>query len=232
MDSEWHIRRQVVEFSKRIYDRGFVAASDGNVSHRLSGDRVLVTPGGFCLGELQLNDLVCVNLAGRFLSGQHKPTSELGLHLAVYRIRTDVNAVVHAHPPIANAFSFAGQTLDQCVIPEVVLGFGVIPTTEYATPSSEEGPCVVQKLIRDHDALLLQRHGSLTVGPDLRDAYFKLDKLEHAARITLAARQLGTVIPLSADELARLGAVRERLGIGSAQDVYEACRRDRSPIAP
>lgn len=232
MDSEWHIRRQLVEISKQIYDRGYAAASDGNVSHRLTGDRVLVTPGGFCLGELQPSDLVCVNMAGHCFSGRNRPTSELPLHLAVYAIRSDVNAVVHAHPPIANAFSFAGQTLDQCVIPEVVLGFGAIPTSAYATPSSEEGPRVIQELIREHDAILLQRHGSLTVGPSLRDAYFKLEKVEHAAQITLAARQLGTVIPLSADELQRLAAVRERLGIGSAQDVYDACGYNRPPVAP
>lgn len=232
MDNEWDIRRQMAEICRRIYDKGYVAATDGNVSHRLTGDRVLVTPGGFSLGELQPNDLVCVGLGGHFLSGQQKATSELALHLVVYKVRVDVNAVVHAHPPIANAFSFAGQTLDPCVIPEVVSGFGVIPTTEYATPSSEEGPRVIQELIRDHDALLLQRHGSLTVGPDLRDAYFKLDKLEHAARITLAARQLGTVIPLSPGELQRLGAARERLGIGSAQEIIEACRRNQSSWAP
>jgi L-fuculose-phosphate aldolase len=223
MDSEWHIRRQIVEFSKRIYDKGYVAATDGNVSHRLTGDRVLVTPSGSCLGELQPNDLVCVSLAGHSASGPRKPTSELALHLSVYGIRPDVNAVVHAHPPIANAFSFAGQTLDQCVIPEVVQGFGVIPTTEYATPSSEESARVVRELVKEYDALLLQRHGSVTVGPNLREAFFKLDKLEHAARITLAARQLGAVIPLSTDELRRLGAVRERLGLGSAQDIYTAC---------
>jgi L-fuculose-phosphate aldolase len=221
MDSEQQIRRQIVETSKRVYDKGYVAASDGNVSHRLGDERVLVTPGGFCLGDLQPDDLVCVTMNGRLTRGRHKATSELALHLAVYAARPDVKAVVHAHPPIANAFSFAGQTLDQCVIPEVVLGFGAIPTTEYATPSSDEGPRVIAELIRDFDAILLQRHGSLTVGPDLRDAYLKLDKLEHAAVTTLAARQLGAVIPLSPDELRRLGEVGERLGLGPARRIQD-----------
>jgi L-fuculose-phosphate aldolase len=228
MNNEWDIRRQIVAISKRVYDRGYVAASDGNVSHRLAGDRVLVTPSGSCLGELQPNDLACVGLAGQSLGGRQRPTSELPLHLAVYAMRPDVSAIVHAHPPIANAFSFAGQKLDQCVIPEVVLGFGAIPTTPYATPSSEEGPRVIGELIRDYDALLLERHGSLTVGANLRDAFFKLDKLEHAARTTLAARQLGAVIPLSQDELQRLGEVRERMGLGSAHELFEICAR-RSP---
>jgi L-fuculose-phosphate aldolase len=225
MNNEWDIRRQLVEVAKRVYDRGYVAASDGNVSHRLPGDRVLVTPSGSCLGELQPNDLVCVSCSGRTFGGGGKPTSELPLHLAVYELRPDVNAVVHAHPPIANAFSFAGQSLDQCVIPEVVQGIGTIPTTEYATPSSDEAPRVVRDLIGRHDVILLQRHGSLTVGPTLRDAYFKLDKLEHAARMLLAARQLGAVIPLSSDELRRLGEVRERQGIGTSAELFEICAR-------
>jgi L-fuculose-phosphate aldolase len=223
MDSEWHIRRQIVEFAKRTYDKGFVAATDGNVSHRVSGDRILVTPSGSCLGELQPGDMVCVDVTGRFLSGSHKPTSELALHLAVYQTRPDVSAVLHAHPPIANAFTFAGESLDQCVIPEVVLGFGTIPTTAYATPSSDEGPQVIRDLIKDHDGLLLQRHGSLTVGATLRDAYYKLEKIEHAAVITLAARQLGHVIPLSPDEIRRLAAVSERYGWGPGRNVFRAC---------
>ena len=223
MDSEWHIRRQIVEFARRTHDKGFVAATDGNVSHRLHGDRILVTPSGHSLGELEPRDLVCVDLAGRFLSGAHRPTSELALHLTVYQSRADVNAALHAHPPIANAFSFAGQTLDQCVIPEVVIGFGTIPTTAYATPSSEEGAQVIRELIKDHDGLLLQRHGSLTVGATLRDAYYKLEKIEHAAVITLAARQLGHVIPLSPDEIRRLAAVSERYGWAQGPSVLQAC---------
>lgn len=225
MNSEWQVRRQIVDISKRVYDRGFVAATDGNVSHRLSGDRVMVTPSGSCLGELDPTDLACVSLSGRFLDGRSKPTSELALHLTVYAMRPDVEAIIHAHPPIANAFSFAGQTLEQCVIPEVVAGFGTIPTTEYATPSTEESAHVIRALIRNHDAILLQRHGSLTVGPNLRDAFFKLDKLEHAAQITLAARQLGAVIPMSQDELRRLGEMRERLGGRPAHELIAACAR-------
>ena len=224
MDSEWHIRRQMVAIGKRVYDKGLVAATDGNLSHRLAGDRVLISPSGFCLGEMQPTDLVVVDLAGRHLTGPHTPTSELPLHLTAYRIRPEISAVVHAHPPTANAFSFAGESLEQCVIPEVVVGFGTIPTTAYATPSSEEGAQVISDLIRDHDGLILQRHGVVTVGKCLRDAYYKLEKIEHAAHITLMARLLGKVIPLSENELHRLGQVSERLGCGPAGAIYDACK--------
>ena len=224
MDSEWHIRKEMIEVGKRVYDKGFVAATDGNLSHRLSGDRVLITPSGFCLGEMQPTDLAVVNMTGRLLTAPHQPTSELPLHLTAYRNRPDINAVVHAHPPTANAFSFAGESLEQCVIPEVVVGFGTIPTTAYATPSSDEGARVIAELIRDHDGLILQRHGTVTVGGCLRDAYFKLEKIEHAAHITLLARLLGKVIPLSEDELRRLGQVSERMGWGSAEGIYQACK--------
>ena len=113
MDSEWHIRKEMIEIGKRVYDKGFVAATDGNLSHRLSGDRVLITPSGFCLGEMQPTDLAVVNMTGRLLTAPHQPTSELPLHLTAYRNRPDINAVVHAHPPTANAFSFAGESLEQ-----------------------------------------------------------------------------------------------------------------------
>ena len=229
MDSEWHIRREMVEFGQRIYAKGLVAATDGNLSHRLSGDRLLITPSGSCLGELQPTDLAVVDAAGRILSGPRRPTSELPLHLTAYRVRPDICAVVHAHPPIANAFSFAGESLEQCVIPEVVVGFGTIPTTPYATPSSEEGARVITELIRDHDGLILQRHGTVTVGNCLRDAYFKLEKIEHAAHITLMARLLGRVIPLSTDELRRLGQASERMGWGPAERIVSACGIKNQP---
>lgn len=223
---EWQIRREIVEYARRTYERRLVAATDGNLSHRLGRDRVLVTPSGSCLGELKPEDLVCVSSDGRALSGDLKPTSELPMHLAVYATRADVNAIVHAHPPITNAFSYAGRELDVCVIPEMVVSLGRVPTTEYATPSSEENARVVTRMIREHDALILQRHGSLTVGPTMRDAYFKTEKLEHAAEVLLAARQLGKVIPLNADEVQRLADVCERHGWRPRDFILGACKRE------
>jgi L-fuculose-phosphate aldolase len=211
MQTEHHIRRQIVAFAKRTYDKGLVAATDGNISHRLYEDAMLVTPTGSCLGDIDERDIVRVSLIGRVFGGSNQPTSELALHATVYRLRPDVNAAVHAHPPYANAFSFAGLSLETNMIPEVVLTLGNIPTTPYATPASEEGARVIEPFIGSHDAILLQRHGSLTVGATLPDAYYKLEKVEHAALINFAVRQLGSPVHLTPDELRRLAEVGKHL---------------------
>lgn len=223
MDAEWRIRRDMVEFGRRMYERQFVAATDGNISARLTGDRILVTPSGSCLGELAPQDMVIVNPRGEFLTGRGRPTSELAVHLAVYAVRSDVSAIVHAHPPYANAFSYAGLPLDACVLPEVVIGLGQIPTSAYATPASAEGADAIRGLIRDHDAVLLQRHGSVTVGATVRDAYMKLEKLEHSAKVLFLARQLGGVVTLSPDEVNRLAAVAGHYGWRNADEVRRTC---------
>ena len=223
MTTDWNVRREVAEFSRRTYEKGFVAATDGNLSHRISRDRVLVTPSGFCLGEIKPDDLSVVSLDGRTITGAHTPTSEVPMHLGVYRQRPDVRAVVHAHLPITNAFSFAGQVLDPCVIPEVVVSLGRVPTAEYSTPSCDEGPRVIRELIREHDAIILQRHGTLTVGASMREAYFRTEKLEHAAEVLFIARQLGPIRPMNADELRRLAEVCERRGWRPREFVYRAC---------
>ena len=215
MPHEWKLRRDMVAIGRRVHAQGFVAATDGNISARLLNDRMLITPSGSSLGELKPADMVYMDLQRRVLAGSLKPSSELALHIEVYLRRPDVHAVIHAHPPMVNALSFADCDLLRArVIPEVVVAFDTIPTTEYATPSSEEGPAAIRELIIRHDAIVLQRHGSLTVGRDLQDAFHKLEKLEHAARILATAGELGTVRELTADELDGLAVVREKLGYG------------------
>lgn len=224
---EWQLRKEIVEVGREVHARGLVAASDGNISARLGRDRVLITPSGISLGRLRPADMVVIDHSGRKLTGDNKQSSEYRLHLAVYAERADVSAIVHAHPPIANGFTFAGQPLEACVVPEVVATLGNIPTTEYATPSTQEGADVIRPWIREHDAVMLQRHGSVTVGKTVRDAYSKLEKLEHTAQVLLVARQLGHVQPLSPDEVAKLAGLRESLGIGPGEDVYRACGMQR-----
>ena len=221
--NEWQIRREIVAIGKQAYDKGLVSATDGNISVRVMGDRFLITPSGSCLGELKAEQLVYVDFDGKVLSGG-KPTGELSMHLAAFRERPDINAVLHAHPPITTGFTIAGESLAQCVIPEVVVIFGTIPTTEYATISTDEGAKVVRELIKNHDALVLDRHGTITVGKSLIEAYRKLEKVEYCAQVTLVARQLGRVKTLSPDEIMKLEAVRKKYGYEGNQSLCEQCR--------
>jgi L-fuculose-phosphate aldolase len=212
MPSEFEARRDIIEMGRRIWQRGYVAANDGNLSVRV-GDRVVVTPTGLSKGFLRPDDLVVVDLKGRKLSGSREATSELTMHLHVYSIRDDVGAVVHAHPPKATGFAVAGVPLAQCVLPEVILTLGDVPLTDYATPSTEEVALAIDDHIRRFSALLLRNHGALTVGKDLEEAYFRMETVEHFAEITLAARALGGESPLSVDEVRKLLNAREALGL-------------------
>lgn len=223
MTGDWQLRREMIEIGRRLHAGGLIAASDGNLSCRVAPNQVLITASGTYLGDLTADDFVRMTLEGRPVAGGRKPSSESPLHLAVYRARPDVQAVCHAHPPTATAFSFAGASMATCIIPEVVLTLGTIPTAPYATPGSDEGPRAIAGLIGDHDAILLERHGVVTAGKDVKDAFYKMEKVEHAAHILLTARQLGKVIPLSRDELSRLAELRERLGLGSTEDVWRHC---------
>jgi L-fuculose-phosphate aldolase len=223
MKTEWEHRQEMADIGRRMYHRGYVAATDGNISVKMEDDRLLVTPAGICLGEMRPEDLVAVDSDGTVCDSNQRPTSELPTHLEVYGQRPDVGAVIHAHPPLATAFTVAGISLAQCVIPEVVLTMGTIPTARYATPSTEQGREVVRDLIREHDALVLDRHGTLTVGSDLISAYRKLEKVEHCAQVTLAARQLGNVRTLPPEEVRRLEAMRAELGLGKSVEVCSNC---------
>ena len=152
-----------------------------------------------------------------------EPSSEIRMHLCAYEQRPDIVAVIHAHPPIATAFSIAGVSLAKCILPEVVFTMGIIPTTRYATPTTEEGPDVILDYIHDYDAFILDRHGTLTVGDSLESAYYKLEKIEHAANVTLMARQLGSVNLLNHDQINRLLKLREKFGITGKKPIFQHC---------
>ncbi len=215
MPSEWEIKKLMVEIGQRVWMRGFVAANDGNFSVRVSENRILTTPTGVSKGFMSTEMLVKVDVNGRIIEGSHryKPSSELPMHLEVYRQRPDVQAVVHAHPPYATAFAVAGIPLDQCVLPEAVLSLGAVPVAPFALPSTEEVPLSIRDLIRETDVILLQNHGALTVGPDLLGAYFKMETLEHAAHIIWNAMQLGKVNELSEENRDRLFNLRKKFGL-------------------
>ncbi len=204
MNSAYRIKREVLEVCKRMYERGYVVASEGNVSAKVTNDRILSTPSGFSKGFLSEDQLVLCDLDGRVVSGGLKPSSEIKMHLMVYKERADVAGVVHAHPPYATGFAVAGISIRECVLPEVILQLGSIPLTRYGTPSTEEVPESVRKYVRDYDALLLENHGALTVGKDLMDAYYKMETVEHSAQIIYIARQMGNVNVLSSEKVQRL----------------------------
>jgi L-fuculose-phosphate aldolase len=203
----------MIRVGRLVWERGYVAATDGNLSARLGDGRILVTASGLSKGFLSVDDLLVVDLDGRVteaprVEGQ-QPSSELLLHLEVYRQRPDVLAVIHAHPPLATAFGIAGESLDRCVLPEVTVTLGGIPTMTYATPGTQAVPDSIHDAIRDHDALLLAHHGSLTVGRTLWEAYLRLEKVEHAAQILTTTCQLGGVRELPSEEESRLREKRQ-----------------------
>ena len=215
MSTESQLRADIVEVGRRMYARGYPASNDGNISVRLEGHRLLMTPKSVCKGFMT-PDMMCVtDLDGRKLQGDRDPSSEMLMHLEVYRQRPDVKAVVHAHPPTATGFAVAGIPLDKAVLAEVLTTLGSIPIAEYATPSTTELPEAVRKYIKAHDGMLLANHGALTVGADLFSAYYKMETIEHFAKISLVARTLGRENVLSREEVTRLQGLRGTYGINA-----------------
>ena len=201
---ERRLRQDLVTFAHLTHARGLLVAFDGNLSTRLSDGLILCTRAGCHKGLLTEDDLVVIDLAGRKIRGAGEPTSEMAMHLACYRARPDVEAVVHAHPPMCIAFTVAGLTLARCVLPEVVLTIGAVPTLPYATTGTRTLAELVGEAAKGHDAVVLDRHGTVTLGTSLLEAFAKLETIEHFARIMKAARDLGRVQDLPADESVRL----------------------------
>jgi L-fuculose-phosphate aldolase len=215
MASEAELRADIVEVGRRMYARGYTASNDGNISVRLDAGRLLMTPKSVCKGFMDPAMMCITDLDGRKLAGERDPSSEMQMHLEVYRQRPDVNAVVHAHPPVATAFAVAGIPLDRAVLAEVVTTLGSVPIAEYATPSTKELPEAVRKYVKAHDGMLLANHGALTLGADLFSAYYKMETIEHFANISFVARMLGGERLLSKDEVLRLQGLRGMYGIAS-----------------
>src|SRR5512134_3180682 len=215
MASEAQLRADIVEVGRRLYARGYTASNDGNISLRLDSSRLLMTPTSVCKGFMT-PDMMCItDLDGRKLQGDRDPSSEMLMHLEVYRQRPEVQAVVHAHPPIATGFAVAGIPLNRAVLAEVLTTLGSVPIAEYATPSTRELPAAVARYVKAHDGMLLANHGALTLGGDLYAAYYKMETIEHFAKISLVARMLGGERLLSRDEVFRLQGLRGSYGIAS-----------------
>jgi L-fuculose-phosphate aldolase len=213
--SENELRRQIVEIGRRLYAHNLISANDGNASVRLGDDRLLITPTGLHKGTLSPEQVLITDLDGQLVRSYHpaardlRPSVEILMHLEAYRQRPDVRAVIHAHPPMAIACTLAGVSLAEPVLPEVVYHLKAIPTVAYATPGGPASAAAIRELIRGYDALLLERHGSLTVGRDLELAYLRTERIEHVAAVMLAAHARGPIAPLPADEVARLLAMHQ-----------------------
>ncbi len=213
MDAILEARKEIVYWSKKVQEYGFVSVTDGNLSIRLDEDRVMITPSGLPKGEMELESPIIIDMNGSKLEGGGKPSSEGKLHLEVFHLRPDVRAVIHAHPPKCIAFTVAGLPIDTCLLPEVVVTLGAIPTSNYATPTTEEVPESIRPHIAKSNAVMMARHGSLTVGNTLQEAFRLLEKMEHCASITLYAKMLGGPVPFSREELDKLYALRPSWGV-------------------
>ena len=223
------LRKEIVRVGRLMYEKGFIAASDGNISARLDLRRILITPSGLHKGFLEPEQLLVVDGDGRRVgpstaaNRKLKPTSELPMHLEAYRQRPDIQAVVHAHPPTTVALSIAGVPLADCLLPEVIVFLGIIPTTAYATPASEENVRAIRELIANHDALVLQRHGSLTVGDSPMQAFMRLETVEQNSRIAFMLKQMGASHPLPAAEVEKLLQQRREMGLSRPGEAAEFC---------
>jgi L-fuculose-phosphate aldolase len=188
-----HARREIVEVCRRLYDRGLIAGQDGNVSVRIKEDRILVTPAGLSKVDVRASDLVELQLEHeheKSSKGKGQESSEVEVHFAAYAIRPDIRAVVHAHPPVATGFSVAGETVEHLMLAELKYGVGTVPLVPYAQPGSRALAELAAESLRSYDVVLLQYHGAVTVGPSLMVAHQRMESLEHAACILLAARQV------------------------------------------
>jgi len=191
-----------------LHQRGYVAAMDGNLSVRLDERQVLATPTAMSKGMLLASDLVTVDMEGRHLSGRHSASSEIGMHLLIYKLRPDVRAIVHAHPPTATGFAAAGLALSQPLVCEVVIGLGSIPLARYGTPGTPELSQTLEPLVSQYDAILMSNHGVVAYGDTLHHAYMKMETVEHFAQIALVTHLLGRQQPLGEEDLEKLMIAR------------------------
>jgi L-fuculose-phosphate aldolase len=201
------IRKDIIEAGKRLWTRSMIAANDGNISVKIDEERILSTTAGVSKGFMIEDNIVLLDLDGNPLEKGKKPSSEILMHLEIYRRRSEIKAVVHAHPPIATGFAAAGIQLDKSILPEVILTLGNVILTPYGTTGTDELAKIAGEGIKNHNGLLLQNHGAVTVGTDLWQAYYRMETLEHFARITLITKILGRQSILSEEEISKLSSL-------------------------
>lgn len=213
--NEFQIRRDICEIGQKLYIKEFVAANDGNISVKINENEIIVTPTGISKGGMKPEDLVKIDLNGKVLNGDAKPSSEVKMHLKVYQLNSKVNSVVHAHPPLATAFAVARIPLDMPILAEAVVNLGVVPVSEYALPGTDEVPNSIIPFVKDYNAVLLANHGLLTWGTDLTQAFFRMESVEHYCKILYYLKQIGSPKEFNDHQVNELIAIRKKLGIHS-----------------
>ena len=206
-------REQIVQTGRQMYERGWMAANEGNITVLLDNERILATPTGVCKGHMRPEDLIVCDRDGRKITGQRECTTEMAMHVAIYARRPEIRAVVHAHPPVSTGFAVAGRALNLGLMPELIVGLGSVPLAEYGLPGT---PALVEGMlpyIPKYDALLLANHGAVCYGEDLDAAFARMETLEHLARIALVAELLGGPKVLPRAEIEKLFQARSRYGV-------------------
>ncbi|MDR1542236.1 MAG: class II aldolase/adducin family protein [Clostridiales bacterium] len=228
MTSAFEIKKEMCDIGRRIYQNGFVAANDGNFSVKVNANEFYCTPTGVSKGFMTPDMILKLDGKGSLLepNSKYRPSSEFKMHLGVYRNRPDVTAVVHAHPPVATAHAVCGKALDTMIMPEVIIFLGEVPLTKYGTPSTEEIPDAIQDAIQNHDAVLLENHGALSVGVNLTQAYFRMETLEYWAKINLYTQQLGGRNELNGNQVARLLQIRREMKLPGRHPGCAACKNN------
>ena len=216
-------RKDIIEIGRRVYGLGYVAAYDGNISVRLEDGSVLATPTAMSKGYMTEEDLVVVDMKGNKLGGQRKASSEIAMHLLIYKMRPDVHGVVHAHPPVATGFAAAGIPLNRAIVAEVVMTFGCIPLAPYGTTGTPELSDAIRPFIPHYDGILLANHGVVTFGADVFEAHAKMETVEHFARISLTTKIIGQETLLSSEDVSKLVIAREKYGIKTPLKLNETC---------
>jgi L-fuculose-phosphate aldolase len=215
--SEWRIKEQLCEIGRRIWERQFCAGNEGNHSYRISENRILCTPTGISKSTLKPEDICTVDLEGNQVGGKRKRTSEILLHLAIYKARPDIKAVIHSHPPHATAFAIAAVDLPTCIHPEAEVFLGAVKTAKYVTPGDNRLGESILPFVKDSNTILLQSHGVVTYSQSLEQAYYQLEIVDAYARILILAKQVGSIRPLAADEMKELLDLKKRFGLNDTR---------------
>lgn len=215
MTSEYEVKKQICEIGRRIYNKGMVAANDGNISVKISDNEFLCTPTGVSKGFMTPEYICKVDSEGKVIQANpgFKPSSEIKMHMRVYKERPDVKSVVHAHPMYATSFAIAGIPLTQPIMPEAVIALGCVPIAEYGTPSTDEIPDAVSKYLQSFDAVLLENHGALTYSDSLLAAYMKMESVEFYAQLLFLSKQLGGPQELNEAQVQKLYEIRRKFGM-------------------